>query len=344
MADVVRLLETVDADTVPHGVLLTQGRKALRVRGPQQWLAGAVALLRQGVPRPGTGSALDRLVGELAGQGWITGEPPAREEEVNGLPHQRQLGYLQLFGPEPARMQRRLDAARVAVVGVGGIGALLVQQLTAAGVRRLWLLDHDRVEIHNLNRQHLYTLEDIGALKVAVAARRLTALAPDAEVTGIRRRIVVPEDLEVLPAHLDLLVVAADAPAGITGICWSWAVSAGVPLAVAAVGLDTGYWGPLLDPALGHCWWCFDAGRRARLGHDEARMEAAAHDPVPYSFGPSNAAVAALLAHDVLRWLASGSAPMLGARGHLRFDTGETAFLRGPETCRCRSSHSTDQP
>ncbi|MGW7469469.1 ThiF family adenylyltransferase [Streptomyces xantholiticus] len=338
MSELVRLLGTVDVGPLPDGVLLTQGRRALRVRGPRPWLTEAVAGLRPGVPRPAEGSALGRLVAELSEQGWITTEAPV---VAPGLPHERQIGYLELFGPQPARMQRRLDTARVAVVGAGGIGAPVAQQLVASGVRRLDLVDPDRVETHNLNRQHLYVLEDVGTPKVTAAARRLAALAPDAEVTGIRRRVTTPRCLDVLPARPDVLVVAADAPEGITGICWEWATAAGVPLAVAAVGLDTGYWGPLLDPALGHCWWCFDAARQERLAPEERHLEATGQTPTPYSFGPSNAAVAALLAHDVVRWLAAGTAPTLGARGHLRFDTGETAFFRGRQDRRCPDTHTT---
>ncbi|RFU83256.1 ThiF family adenylyltransferase [Streptomyces triticagri] len=336
MAETIRLLDSVDATTCAGGMLLSQGPRALRARGPKTWLERAVAEFRDGVavPAPDDRGAFARLVGALRQQGWVTSEPVAGPE-LDGLPHQRQVGYLGLFGDAPARMQRRLSAARVAVIGVGGIGALLAQQLVAAGVRHLWLVDHDEVEAHNLNRQHLYVRADIGVPKVAAAATRLAATAPDVVVTGVRRRITTSDDLADLPQDLDLVVVAADSPADIAGICWAWAALAQVPVAMAAVGLDTGYWGPLLVPSMGHCWWCFDTERRSRLSADEGRMEATVHAPTPYSFGPSNATIAALLSHDVLRFLASGQALTLGARGHLRFDTGSTTIFRGPEACGC---------
>ncbi|MFF9867979.1 ThiF family adenylyltransferase [Streptomyces sp. NPDC013953] len=331
----VRLAATVDAMPVPGGVLLSRGRQALRVRGPQEWLTGAVDRLRGGTARPAARSALGRLVGELGRQGWITGEPAPDPGAYEGLPHQRQLGYLELFGPEPVRMQRRLDSARVAVVGVGGIGALAAREFVAAGVRELWLVDPDKVETHNLNRQHLYALEDVGTPKVTAAAARLRALAPDARITGLPLRVLAPEDLDALPDGIDLLVVGADTPAGITGICWAWAAARGTAMTSAAVGLDSGYWGPLLDPARGHCLRCFEEDRRARCDADGLRLEDAGTAPTPYSFGPSNSAVAALLAHDALRWLASGHAPTLGARGRLAFDTGRTTRHAGPDRCRC---------
>lgn len=104
---------------------------------------------------------------------------------------------------------------------------------------------------------------------------------------------------------------------------------------MAAVGLDTGYWGPLLDPARGHCWPCFEMARQSGLTPDERKIESGSHTPTPYSFGPSNAAIAALLSHDVVRYLAAGNAPTLGARGHLRFDVGAMTFLSAPTECDC---------
>ncbi|MBA2808636.1 ThiF family adenylyltransferase [Streptomyces sp. KM273126] len=339
----VRLPATVDVVGLGDGVLLSRGRQALKVRGPQAWLAGALEQLRAGTAQPAAGSALGRLVGELGRMGWITTEPAPPPAAYDGLPHQRQLGYLELFGPEPVRMQRRLDTARVAVVGIGGIGALAAREFVAAGLRELWLIDPDRVETHNLNRQHLYTLDDVGTPKVNAAAARLRALAPDVRVTGNVRRVLTPEDLDILPDGIDLLVLGADTPAGITEVCWTWAAARGSAITSAAVGLDSGYWGPLLDPALGHCLRCFEEARRGRCGPDELRLEDADTTPTPYSFGPSNSAIAALLAHDALRWLASGTALTLGARGLMAFDTGRLTRHAGPDSCRCRADdRSTD--
>lgn len=330
-----RLAATVDSMPFEGGVLLSRGRQALKVRGPQPWLDGALKQLRAGTPRPAEDSALGRLVGELGELGWITAEPVPDPAAYDGFPHQRQLGYLEVFGPDPVHMQRRLDIARVAVVGIGGIGALAAREFVASGVRRLWLVDPDRVEIHNLNRQHLYALDDVGTPKVTAAEARLRALAPDVRVTGLARRVLTPQDLDALPDDLDLLVLGADAPAGIAEVCWAWAAARNTAMISAAVGLDGGYWGPLLDPVRGHCLRCFEAARRADCGPEELRLEAAGAVPTPYSFGPSNSAIAALLAHDALRWLASGTAPTLGARGVLAFDSGRMTLHAGPSRCGC---------
>jgi len=78
--------------------------------------------------------------------------------------------------------QQALKAARVLVVGAGGLGAPAALYLAAAGVGRLGLVDPDHVALSNLQRQVLYATEDVGRSKVAVAAERLGALNPDIEI------------------------------------------------------------------------------------------------------------------------------------------------------------------
>lgn len=79
--------------------------------------------------------------------------------------YQRQL----MLGEVGLGGQRALRAARVMVVGLGGLGCPVVQYLAAAGVGGLILVDADRVSLSNLQRQILYTQKDVGELKVEVA-------------------------------------------------------------------------------------------------------------------------------------------------------------------------------
>src|SRR5689334_8808836 len=69
--------------------------------------------------------------------------------------------------------QEKLQKARIAVVGAGGLGCPLLTYLAAAGVGHLTIIDGDVVEASNLNRQTLYNGEDIGRMKAEVAAERL---------------------------------------------------------------------------------------------------------------------------------------------------------------------------
>jgi sulfur-carrier protein adenylyltransferase/sulfurtransferase len=88
--------------------------------------------------------------------------------------YSRQL-MLQDFG---ARGQKRLAQAKVLVVGMGGLGCPAAQYLAAAGIGTLGLVDFDRVDLSNLQRQVLHHTADIGRLKTESAREKLSALNP----------------------------------------------------------------------------------------------------------------------------------------------------------------------
>ena len=99
--------------------------------------------------------------------------------------------------------QQKLKAARVLIVGGGGLGSPAALYLAAAGVGTLGIVDFDKVDISNLQRQVLYAQPDVGVPKVAAAAARLRALNPliqvqphDAEVTAANvMDLIKPYDL-----------------------------------------------------------------------------------------------------------------------------------------------------
>jgi molybdopterin-synthase adenylyltransferase len=101
------------------------------------------------------------------------------------LRYQRQILYSG-FGEEG---QNKLKRAHVVVAGVGGLGSPASIYLACAGVGHITIVDYDSVELSNLNRQILYWDEDIGEKKVSSAARKLTRLNPQVEVTPVYEKI-----------------------------------------------------------------------------------------------------------------------------------------------------------
>jgi len=105
--------------------------------------------------------------------------------------------------------QLRLKRAKVLVVGVGGLGSAVLYYLVAAGVGELHIVDSDKLELNNLNRQVLYTTDDIGKYKVEVAAERLRRLNPNVKIITYRRRFDRDLAEEVVP-KVDLAIDALD--------------------------------------------------------------------------------------------------------------------------------------
>jgi len=105
--------------------------------------------------------------------------------------------------------QQALLAARVLLVGAGGLGCPLAQYLAAAGVGTLGLVDDDVVDASNLHRQVLYTTNDVGRPKVEVAAERIAAMNPDVVVERHALRLTSDDALELLAAY-DVVVDGTD--------------------------------------------------------------------------------------------------------------------------------------
>jgi len=81
--------------------------------------------------------------------------------------------------------QERLKNARVFIAGAGGLGSPVSIYLAAAGIGRIRIVDHEKVELNNLNRQILHRDEDTGKKKVVSALERLKKLNPDIQVEAI---------------------------------------------------------------------------------------------------------------------------------------------------------------
>ncbi len=85
--------------------------------------------------------------------------------------------------------QQRIAAGTVLLIGAGGIGCAAAAYLASSGIGHLKIADFDTIDVTNLGRQILYTPDDVGKLKVEVAAKRLGAINPDMQLTPISKRL-----------------------------------------------------------------------------------------------------------------------------------------------------------
>jgi len=110
------------------------------------------------------------------------------------------------FGEEG---QEKLKRAKVIIAGGGGLGSPSSIYLAAAGVGMIRIVDNDRVELSNLNRQVLHWDEDIGRRKVTSATEKLKKLNPEVEIEAIEETIT-EANVSQLMAGFDLVVDAMD--------------------------------------------------------------------------------------------------------------------------------------
>lgn len=130
---------------------------------------------------------------------------------LDGFSHDELLRYSRHFLlPEiGVEGQRRLRDAGVLVVGAGGLGAPVLQYLAAAGVGRIGIVDFDRVELSNLQRQVIHGTEDVGRKKVESAREAVLAINPGVNVTTWDDQLTSANALERVAAH-DVVVDGSD--------------------------------------------------------------------------------------------------------------------------------------
>ena len=159
--------------------------------------------------------------------------------------------------------QQKLLASRVLIVGLGGLGAPAALYLAGAGVGTLVLADDDEVHLSNLQRQILFTTEDINQPKAHVTRQRLNQLNPDIELVALQTRLS-GEDLQREVALADVVLDCTDNMAtrqAINAVC----VAQNTPLITAsAVGFG-GQIMVLTPPWAQGCYRC--------LWPDEAEPE-----------------------------------------------------------------------
>ena len=204
----------------------------------------------------------------------------------------RQLRYFSDVGSAalpPSEAQRRLREAKVAVLGVGGLGGACARSLASIGVGEMWLIDGDRVESHNLNRQTLYTEADIGLLKVEVAAARLRAFNPAMRITATARRLESAAEISDYIDGADVVIDSADWPAhDIERWCNSACFEANIPYITASHFPPVARTGPLYVPGQTGCYECQAIAYRRQYPLFDAWFEQQrAKPPVAATLGPA---------------------------------------------------------
>jgi len=160
--------------------------------------------------------------------------------------------------------QLALRNAKVLIVGVGGLGAPVALYLAAAGVGHLYLADDDDVELSNLQRQIIFTQQQLKQTKVSAAKNSLTQLNPHITVTAIAERVTLDSadtHMADILAGIDLVIDCSDnmpTRQAINKIC----VMKKIPLIVGAgirmEGQLISFNAQLADSACYHCLYPFD--------------------------------------------------------------------------------------
>lgn len=130
--------------------------------------------------------------------------------------------------------QQRLKAAKVLVIGAGGLGSPVILYLAAAGVGTIGVIDDDEVSLSNLQRQVLHATSEVGQPKTASAARAVERINPHVELVQRQTRLTDQNGPDLFPGY-DMVLDGSD-NFETRYLVNRLAVAAGIPLVSAAMG------------------------------------------------------------------------------------------------------------
>jgi bacteriocin biosynthesis cyclodehydratase domain-containing protein len=290
--------------------LVRAGADDLVVRDAQPADIALLRRLASGAPSVAElATAIPGVEGKLAAlvdAGVVVSAPSSPPlDAADAERYARQLPYLAELGDE-RDLQRRIGAARVTVIGCGGIGTWTVAALAAAGIRRLRLVDHDVVEASNLNRQVLYGPADLGASKAATTARWLRAFDERVEVEIVAERVDGTDAATRAVDGADAIVLAADTPPYLLARWINEAcVRERVPFITAGQHPPIAKIGPLYWPGRTACFACHETALRRESADYEAYVRHLQTAPARgATLGPASGLVGATVAMELVHALA----------------------------------------
>src|SRR5215211_2942644 len=198
------------------------------------------------------------LVDDAADDGSVPAAVRARYDR-----QLRYFGDLASGGETASGYQRRLAEARVAVLGVGGLGSWASYALACCGVGELVLVDGDRVEESNFNRQILYRERDLGRPKAGAARDALREFNSACRLEAVERRLESVEAVREVADGADFVVNGADWPAhDIERWVCQASFAVGVPFITMSHSPPVARVGPLYVPGETGCFACQEAAYR----------------------------------------------------------------------------------
>ncbi|MFZ4483873.1 MAG: molybdopterin-synthase adenylyltransferase MoeB [Chthoniobacterales bacterium] len=224
--------------------------------------------------------------------------------------------------------QQRLRAARVLLIGAGGLGSSAALYLAAAGVGTLGIIDPDEVELSNLHRQILHGTTDVGRPKVESASRRLAAGNPHPRIEPIRGRFTAAHAQDLVRGW-DLVVDGCDnfsTRYASNDAC----VAAGIPNVYGSVWRFEGQVSVFAPSPGGGCYRCINP-RAPEPGTVPGCAEAGVLGVMPGLLGT-------LQALEAIKLITGLGAPLIGRLLHvdgLTMKFREFQLRRDPDCARC---------
>jgi molybdopterin/thiamine biosynthesis adenylyltransferase len=175
---------------------------------------------------------------------------PVYQNDYIGTAWEKQVEFFTDFVDDPNAAQSRLSTASVCIIGCGGAGNIVTQHLVSAGIQKFILIDDDRIEQNNFNRQFCFDMQDLGEQKAVALKKYILDRNPQAEVHVYCEKITSTADisrlLKLTNLQPNLIVGCADTPPiAIQTFILEYCIQHQVFCTFGGVGIHHGRIGPL---------------------------------------------------------------------------------------------------
>ncbi|ENQ3081041.1 ThiF family adenylyltransferase [Bacillus multifaciens] len=209
------------------------------------------------------------------------------------------------FGSDPVNIQKNICQKKVIILGCGGIGTVVLKNLISFGVKHFLIIEFDNVEESNLNRQLFFDANHIGCNKGSIIKEIISRFDKDIEINTINIRVNKVEDLQSAcnDYDADFFVNCADTPKCINDIVYEYCKARSIPFIQGAVGIETGYWGPIFKGNF----------------INTILLDTEHREPVMGSISSTNMTIGALISNDILEFWINDKQENLYRRKSLNF-------------------------
>lgn len=217
----------------------------------------------------------------------------------NNNSYEKQLFHLENLAPTPIHLQQTLSEKCIAIIGVGEIGSILLDQLIRLGIQNYILIDDDDVQIHHLNKQFMYSLKNVGFSKVDVCSSKIKKSHPNGHVSVFKKSIKNQDDLSNIfeKSIPDLVINASDEPHLFNQLALKVCSEYQIPYITGSIGPNFGSVGPFIDQPSDMIQFlkgteCEQTSKNIKVG-----------TPFLGTQKPSNCIIPILVAFDAVRFL-----------------------------------------
>jgi molybdopterin/thiamine biosynthesis adenylyltransferase len=238
-------------------------------------------------------------------------------------------------------MIKKLFNSSILILGLGSVGTWATEMFARIGIRKLVLVDHDKVELPNIPRQAMFSLRDVGCKKVDVAKSYCESVCGTIEIKTFPNKITSAANLFEKLDDVNLVINCADKPdvdttnAFVTEACFKSMVPH-----ILCGGYDghLSFLGQTVIPHKTSCWFCYsNSGIYEKLLDGFKIIERKSEDHVGGTICPIGIQIASFQVQEAIRVITSCSRPvMINRKAEIDFLGLSCSFTKIPKLKQCR--------